>query len=81
MMIGGNLFCPNSAPAACITFGLAIGPVTHLVGVGLLVAGAAKLSDANTLKPVSFDVAPAPAYRPSAGLAPRGATGRLTLVF
>jgi hypothetical protein len=81
MMIGGNLLCPAGAQTACITFGWAVGPATHIVGIGLLSAGAAKLSGANTVQPFTVDVAPAPAYRPSAGLAPRGVTARLKLAF
>src|SRR5262249_38718993 len=43
MMIGGNALCPSGATVACITFGWAVGPATHIVGIGLLAAGAAKL--------------------------------------
>jgi hypothetical protein len=81
MMIGGNLLCPNGALVSCITFGWAVGPVTHIVGVGLLGAGAAKLSGANSMQPITVDVAPVPALHPSAGLAPRGMTARLKLAF
>ena len=79
MMIGGNLGIINSFSAdgpasnlgAVIAFGWVLGPVSHLVGIGLLAGGAAKLSGANTIQPVSLDVAPTQ----------HGTTARMTFAF
>jgi hypothetical protein len=54
-----------------ITFGWAIGPLAHLVGVGLMSASVAKLVDANTVRPVGFDVA----------TSRQGTTARMTFSF
>jgi hypothetical protein len=80
MMIAGNVafitsFGGEGGSAthaiAGISFGWAIGPLAHLVGIGLMAGGVAKLQDTNTVRPVGFDLAPSP----------RGTTARMTFSF
>lgn len=78
MMIGGNsaLFGAvhgngTNGLAMVFVFGWTLGPITHLVGIGLMGGGLAKLSGANTVKPVEVGFAPTPG----------GAAGRLRFAF
>jgi hypothetical protein len=80
MMIGGNAALLSGAltddgsggnPGAAIAFGWVLGPIAHIVGIGLMGGGVAKLSDANTFQPLSFDLAPTA----------HGTTARMTLAF
>jgi hypothetical protein len=61
----------TNASRAGIVVGWVIGPIAHLVGIGLLAGGLAKLPESNTVSPVSFDLAPTA----------RGTTARMTFAF
>jgi hypothetical protein len=67
---GGERGSANHAIVG-ISFGWAIGPLAHLVGIGLMAGSLAKLQDANTVRPVGFDLAPARG----------GTTARMTFSF
>jgi hypothetical protein len=55
----------------CWIFGWILGPLAHAVGIGVMGGGLAQLSDTNTVRPVSFDLA----------LAARSSTARVTFAF
>ena len=63
----------SSGPASTTgaVFGWIVGPIAHIVGIGLLAGGVERLRHGNRVRPAALDVAPSA----------HGATGRLRFAF